>query len=452
MSYFVEYFREHLGSPDTLRGQLVRGGVGSLTINITHNLLTLAMTIVLARILGAANYGVYAYVYALVSILTMPAQFGLPPLIVRVTARSHAVMEWGTIKGVFRWSNFIAILLSIAVVLIVGGIAVYFAAQFSLPQLETLAWGLILMPLLVLGNLRGAALRGLRKVVQSQLTEKILRPGFFTISILCVALLYSGDELTAQMAMALHALSAGLAFLIGAWLLQRARPREVNSAKPLYESRRWMKSVIPLALTAGMLLVNQYTDILMLGIFRSSEEVGIYRVSMQGAMLVTFGISAIAMVVSPYIARFHAQGDLKRLQKLLTLTARFGAAVALVFFVIYVFLGDRVLSLFFGNDYVLGLHALVILSFGRLANAVAGPVVFLFNMTGHERRMARSVAFAMAVNIFLNFLLIPSFGMEGAAAASAITLIAWNFLLCRTAHKILGVDTSVFGFSEANRG
>ena len=136
-----------LGPPDTLRGQLVRGSVGSIGINITHNLLTLALTIVLARMLGPGGYGIYAYIYALISLLSVPAQFGLPPLIVRETARGQANMEWGLVRGVARWSNSIAILLSTVIILIVSGVSFYVSDNFTSDQLTTLAWGLVLMQL-----------------------------------------------------------------------------------------------------------------------------------------------------------------------------------------------------------------------------------------------------------------------------------------------------------------
>lgn len=446
MKYLFNLFLARLGSPDTLRGQLVRGGIGSIGVNITQNLLALALTVVLARMLGPAGYGIYAYVYALISLLAVPAQFGLPPLIMRETARGQANMEWGAVKGVVKWGNSIAILLSIVIVLIAGGVAFYFSDNFTSEQLLTLAWGLMLMPLLVLGNLRGAVLRGLRKVIQGQLPEKIFRPGLFAIMLLGTGLFFSKEALTAPLAMALHAIAAFFAFMIGAWLLKRVRPVEITTATPLYDSRRWTLTVLPLALTAGMHLINTYADILMLGYFASAEEVGIYRVSVQGAMLVTFGLSAIDMVVAPYIARLHAQDDKKKLQKLVTFSARFGAALALIFVLVYVFFGEILLSWFFGNEYLPGWVALVILSFGRLFNAVTGPIVFLLNMTGHERIMARGVAIATVFNIVLNVILIPKYGMEGAAMATMITVVIWSALLWQSARKYLKVDSSVFGF------
>jgi len=60
--------------------ELVRNGIGSLILKFTFVLLSFGLTVTLARLLGVDGYGVYAYVFALVSLLAIPAEFGLPNL------------------------------------------------------------------------------------------------------------------------------------------------------------------------------------------------------------------------------------------------------------------------------------------------------------------------------------------------------------------------------------
>jgi O-antigen/teichoic acid export membrane protein len=70
-----------------------------------------------------------------------------------------------------------------------------------------------------------------------------------------------------------------------------------------------------------------------------------------------------------------------------------------------------------------------------------GSVAQLLNMTGHERDMARGVVIAAISNIVLNAVLIPPFGMQGAAIATATTLLIWNYLLYRDVKYRLGIET-----------
>src|SRR5690606_38031709 len=164
-----------------IEGQLLRGGVLSLVVKLMSTVMALVLAIVLARMLGAEGFGIYSFVFALISILAIPAQLGLPNLVVRETAKAQVTKRWDIIKGLWRWASLVALAMSAALMSLGVAAAWLLADEFSSVHLQTLWWGLLLVPLVALGNLRGAALRGLRKVVQGQLPEFILRPLFLVI-------------------------------------------------------------------------------------------------------------------------------------------------------------------------------------------------------------------------------------------------------------------------------
>jgi len=427
-----------------LAGQILRGGLGSLAVKLTSAALLFALTILLARVLGPAGFGVYALVFALVSLMAVPAELGLPQLVVRETARAHARGQWGLMRGLWRWSALAAGLLALAIATIAGGLAWGLADRFSSLQLATFAWGLLLVPLMALGNLIGAALRGLRWVLLGQLPELVLRPGLF-LALSMAVLYWRSGGITADTAMLLHVVGAAGALLTGAWLLVRKQPAAVASASdPVYEPRRWLASAMPLALVAGMHLVHQYTDLVMLGLFMDSRDVGIYRVSAQAAAVVAFGLNAMNMVVAPQFARLYARGDTARLQWTATFSARIILLLTLPVAVCLALFAAPVIRAVFGTDYTGGSAALAILAAGQLANVLFGSVAFLLNMTGHERDTARALSAAVVLNVALNLLLIPTLGLEGAATATSVTLVLWNLLLWRTVRRRLGIDSTAW--------
>src|SRR5690606_18688278 len=121
-----------------------------------------------------------------------------------------------------------------------GGLAVFY-------------WGLVLVPLIALGNLRGAALRGLRHVVQGQLPEFILRPAFLVVLVLGAHFGLSARALTALDAMMLHAFASLAAFIIGAFLLLRARPVEARAeTRTATRPSVWLAAALPLGMIGGM--------------------------------------------------------------------------------------------------------------------------------------------------------------------------------------------------------
>lgn len=446
LSPFVRSFNwlRSLITKKNLRAELARNAAGSLTLKLVYTALSFVVGVTLARLLGAAGYGIYAYVFALVSLLSIPAEFGLPNLVVRETAKALARQEWGAIQGVWRWAGKITAVLTATLVLGAGVVVLIWGDRFSREQLVILSWGLALVPLVALGALRGAALQGLNRVILGQLPEQAILPGFYILLILGTAFFLSAGNLTPAMAMSLQVFSAALAFAIGAWLLWRATPLEVRRAKPVYEGRRWLASTLPLAFLGGMQLINNRTSILILGLFADSAQVGIYRVADQMSSLVSLGLQAMNMVAAPQFARLYAVGDKVRLQRLATAGARVVLSLTLPVVVIFLLFGKLFLKLVYGAEFIPAYGPLCIIALGQLVNSITGSVALLLNMTGHEQDTARGMTIAAVSNIVLNLVLVPLWGLTGAALASAITLTAWNILLWLAVRRRLKINSMAF--------
>lgn len=435
-----------VGRPGSLRGQLVRGGAGSLAVKGANMVLGLAVAVLLARTLGPAGYGVYTFVFALVSLMAVPAQLGLPILVLRETARAHVEKRWDVMKGMWRWASTVAGAFSLALA-ITGGTAGWFLSdQLTPEQLATFGWGLCLVPLIALGKLRGAALRGLSKVVQGQFPGQVLRPGALIALVALLSFGIPGWQVTPSLAMAAHAAAAALSFGVGAWLLLRARPYSAASEiRPAYRPKPWMSAMLPFALIGGMHVVNRQTDILMLGVFLEASDVGIYRVALQGAMLVATIFMSISTVLSPHIARLHATNDTSRLQRMVTASARSTLLITLPVGLAFIFFGDTLIRWAFGDTYVNAHAALAILTLGQLVSAAMGPVAYVLHMTGHERDAAWSIGAATITNVILNLALIPAYGLVGAAVATTISVVIQNMLLWLKVRAHVNIDASALG-------
>jgi O-antigen/teichoic acid export membrane protein len=425
-------------SPAQLPQGLVRSGFLTVGIKLANTALSFITVTILARLLGPKGYGTYAYVIALVSMLSVPVQFGLPTLVVRETAKAQALKAWGLLRGV--------VLISSTAIALASAIGAWlFAQRFTYEQLATFGWGLLLLPLLALGAIRGAILRGLRHVIAGQFPEFLVRPVLFLILVLLA--MYGWPQATASPAsvMAINAFAAATAFLFGLWALHRHWPEPASTAAPATLHHDWLRSLWPLGLGAGMHFINSHTDIIMLGFFESSAEVGTYRVAVAGAALVSLVLAAGNMVISPHFSQLYAERRNDELQKLATRSARLMFTASLPIGLAFIVFGNELLTFAFGADYVPAYASLVILSVGQLFNVFAGSVGMLLNMTGHERDATRGVAVAAVANVPLNLALIPAFGMEGAAIATAISLLIWNVILWRAAHARLRIRSSAIG-------
>ncbi|XSG86305.1 MAG: flippase [Methylohalobius sp. ZOD2] len=427
------------------RSEWVAGLCGAASVKITGALLGFALTVVLARLLGPSEYGIYAWVMALVALLSVPVQLGLPTLLIREVARAQQQRDWGCLRGILRWS----VLLASAMALLVG-VAFLAGMEMFSSSLEgrgrALLWGIPLLPLLAWNGLATSALIGLRRVVLGQLPDNVLHPtaliGFMTAA----WLFWPAFDWDAVSLMSLTVLSSVLTLSIASGLLRWKLPPESTTAVPVYRGRLWLTSLGPLALATGLYLVNSRTDMVMLGFFTTDDQVGIYRVATQMAIVVVFVLQVVNRVVAPHLARLHAAGDIDRLQRLVTRSAQITLLGAIPVASVFIAFGSVLLERIFGAAFVAGHEALIILVVAQLVNAGMGSVGLLLNMTGHERDTAKGVAVSTFLNVPLNFLLIPSFGITGAALATAISLVVWNIILWYAVRKRLGLNSTAFNF------
>ena len=414
----------------------------SVLIKAASLLLGFVTVVLLARVLGKDAYGIYAVVFATMTVLSIPAALGAPNLMVRETAKTLEADQTERLGALWRQGDMFVLISSIAVV---AGLVVWLALSTpSQTYLIAFLAGLALVPLRAFVGLRGGVLRGLGKVVAGQIPEFLLRPALFLALALVLAVMLQ-DHLDATTTLVAHSIAALLA-LVGVIALQRklTPPGTSGGPSPIGMGAMLMASGA-MGLVAGAQVLNNNLDVMMLGAMRESGEAGIYKVAASTALLVSFGLQAVNQVLMPRVAASHKRGDLQAMKTVIRQSARLSLGLAAASAVILIAMGPWFLETAFGAEYRAAYPALVILVGGQLLNAAFGPVISVLNMTGHERDTLKGVLIACGLNVALNALLIPPFGVIGAASATAATLVCWNAILFWRVRQRLGLNASAFG-------
>ncbi len=435
-----------------LKAYFLRGALGIFSIRIASIIALFALSVLLARTLGAKGFGVYAYATALVTLLGIPTNAGVLQMLVRNIAAYQTQSAWGLTQGLLRRANQAALLVSIGLALLVAIIAWSLKDRFD-PQSVGVLWiALIMLPIAALTRIRITALRGLHKVVVGELPDALVRP-LLLVALIGGAYLLLGSDFIAIWAVGLHVMAAGAAFVVAVVLLMRHLPQTVKEASPNYETRAWAQSAMPLLFVGGMQVVNYQTDIIMLGALKGAEAAGVYRVATRGAELILFILVPVQIALAPIIASLHATDDMKQLQRSVTFSARIVLLLSLPLGLGFILFG-RWFMLVFGQEFTQGTTALSILAAGQLinVNVAMGSVGFLLTMTGHERDAAIIAGIAASINVALNAILIPRWGIEGAATATATSLVIWNVLLAMWVYRRLGIHTTALGNISLRRG
>ncbi len=425
----------------SLRSILVKGTAGTSLLKLSAIGLSFMISLMLARILGASGYGAYAYAMTWLTLLSVVSVLGMETLLIRHIAVYQTQSAWGLMRGILRWTNIFVLAASLGIVILVN-ILLLFTGSDS-PMLKTLRVALFALPFLSMTHLRQAAMQGLRKVVLGQMPEAIVQPLLFIALTGCAYLVFRGNVSATQVVW-MNVAAIFFTFFIGARILQRSLPKTVADAVPVYKQRTWLNIAIPLLLMSGLSAIHAQASIILLGILGSEKLVGIYFVSYRLATMVTFILIAANTALAPIIARLYAEGDLERLQHVITKSVRILLLVSLPLALAFILEGHWFLLLF-GPEFTQGRVALAILCLGQIVNIASGSVGFLLIMTGHERQAALGLAISVLANIVLNVTLIPVWGLKGAACATAISMLIWNVLLVVMVHKRLGIHPTVLG-------
>lgn len=425
-----------------LKRQLLRAARGSVLLRVVALASTMATSVVLARALGSSAYGTYAYVFAIVTLLALPSQVGIPTLLVRETAKAQAHEDWPRLKGLWSWATRVILVTSVVVAVIAAFGIVWCGERTDADLRWTLVAGLLLVPLIALGNARGAALRGLRFIVSGQLPESVLRP-LLLVTFIGLAWWFRG-QMSASEAMGWHVLAATLAFLIGGVILWRVRPAGVVHVRAdTSQARLWWRAALPLALISGLQVAGGQSGLILLGWFQTQADVGIFKVATSAATLVIFGLQTVTLIMSPHIARLYALEDYKKLQRLLSVGALVSALLTIPLLLVFALGGKWLIGLLYGHEYIGAYVPLLILSAGQVINAFFGLNAGLLTMTNLEGHAARWLGVSSLSSIVLGLVLIPWVGVNGAAIAQVISMALWNFAFWLVALKKIGIDTGI---------
>lgn len=426
------------GGASAFWGPVLRGGIGNGLVQVFAMAATLSLTVLLARRLDVAAYGVYAYAVAVLNVLVIVSEVGVPPLLMREVAASVGAGNLRLIRGALMRGLQVVAGVS-AVVAFVGAIilAVYLD-HLGTTGVWTGAAMLAALPLAVLAKTLAHGVRGLHSVVWAQALETLLRP-LLVVLLVGAVIAVRPDLLSPQTAMAAHVVAAGLVIVIAGYLLRRALPAGARTGAPLEDWSRWLRSVGPFAVIGSAMIVNSHVDIIMLGWFKPAADIGVYRIAAQGGGLTLFVLQAAQNVLAPVFGgmQAHKNDSLLRMRfrqvSLLVFLATLPIALVLVVY------GEPIVTLVFGPAYAAAALPLAILTLGYFVSVSCGPVRTLLQMVGREGVTARTLGVTVVLNIFLNALLIPDYGVLGSALATAVSVVVYSARLRWIAYRRLGV-------------
>lgn len=403
------------------------GGAATLLARLIGTALITALTILVAGSLGASQYGHFVFFLSLAFVASMVGTLGLPAAANLFVVRYRDRAWEPYVRHYIGFGFTVSAVLTVAV-----GLAGITALRLYPPTADLLPLPVAAMVLYAVAvawvRLGVDVARALGHPVAAAVAEQMY--GRLAMLAVVGAVVVAGAELSAAGALYVWILGAAVSGLV----LLRTIRRAANLGAAATIGRRWQRYRLWLSVSTTMLVTPVFffivseTDVLALGFFRDPAEVGIYNVARRLAEITQFAHAAVVALVLPRLAEAYGQRDFGRFQACvdtMNLAALVPGCIAIV---LLVTLRYPLLSLF-GPEFAVGQGIVVIMCATRLVDMLLGPASEILMMSGRHVLASRINIVFSVFNIVLNLLLVPRYGMVGAAVTTLTTITLWKLTL-----------------------
>jgi len=400
---------------------LARSSLATLSGGLVGRVFQGSIQVVLARLLGPTGYGLYGIGWALVRFANTVVPFGLNNGVIHVATQYKTTDHQGKV-----------VRLSLALALVIGGL-IGIVVVFAAPALSHRVYkngGLLSLflifalaiPLASGLRIAAAATRVSQSMKYGVYAEYLAQPVSNLVLIICFYAF--GWRLLG--AAAATVISFAIGFALALSYIHRLFPAERVVEPAQYAEI--MRGLLQFSLVSWLAVTSvnlvPLIDRLLVGAFLPPAAVGVYQATAQASFL--FGIieGAFIAAIAPRFSFLHQSLQLDNLNHMYKVSTRWLAYGCVPFLLVLCFEPRRVLAALYGISYASGGRPLIILSVTWFVAAVASPAGMLLIFTGRQKIYSLVAGGGLAICILMNLLLIPRFGLAGAAVGTGTANVA----------------------------
>jgi O-antigen/teichoic acid export membrane protein len=413
----------------------------ALAVRCLGVLAVFIMNVALTNTLGPEQSGYFLFSFTLITFLAAVGRCGFDNVLLRYTAGFHDIGDQLQSQQVLVKCGLMTLAVSSCLATSLFFLSPIVGELLDRPNyVIPLRWLAPSVVLLALTTLVGMSFQGMKKIVASVITINIGTNLAMVISLYFLALV-TADQAARTFNICV-AVTLVTAFIY--WIFLTGKPLFPELLhKSEVTLRGLSRSAFPLWIVIVLAQVVQWSGQLVAAGFILPEEIAQFSVAQRTALLTSLALNAINLVLAPRIASLNMKGDMDEIRRLSFVTVRLLWVISLPLVVSMIFAAGFLMSLF-GESFASGAHLLRILVCGQFVNLITGPVGFLLMMTGHERDMRNSLLLSAPLGVALSLILIPAYGVVGAAVATAISIALQNLAACFLVRQRLGFNVLSF--------
>lgn len=392
--------------------------------------------IIVARAIGAGEFGLYNLTIKMVLTLSTVAIVGFPAALIHFLPlglrKRDDVFVWDMIQAALALTTII----SVVCALTVYGFADFLAENlFQEPSLAPLLrLGSVCIPLAVIGRILISATAAFKQMQYQVYADDIV----LNVTRIGLTILFLSIGFGVAGVVASYVISWFIALILMAYFLNRL----FRLRRPTFVSLRRIRQLLvfsfPILFTNVIGKFESNFEVIFLGILGSAVWVGVYSAALRIQVVGVMFLTAIQIAIMPVIADLYHQKRKAELNQLYQTVTKWSLAFTLPFFLMTLLFARPILSIF-GEEFETGALALIVLSLGTLVNGGTGICGPLITMTGYGKIKMINSIITVIVTLVLYTLLIPKWGMVGAAAATGLAIAIVNIINTVQVYRLLGL-------------
>lgn len=427
----------------SIRQYLIKGGSWALIGKLLVIMTGLGISAILARILTSDDLGTYFLALNLATFFSIIGRFGMDNTLLRYVSESIGSNNLHRVKGIIYKCILIALISSslIALTVFFGATPQIINYLFKSNLLSDIV-GFIAVWLVLLSFqfIISAIFRGLQDIFMSVLSGGLIT----SITTLLFIIPYSiSNEYYPINNVLQWILVAGVINLAISFCVLNRRICTLPVSHSIENSNYsdFLGHSWPLLINAIMMFIMTQSSLWVIGVHLPDKDLAIYGVASRLVLMTGMALAIVNVVVPPLIAQLNVQNKKKQMEQMLRTVSTLASVPALCVLSVFIFWGNAVLGVIFGEFYRTGQTILFFLSLGQAVSVIVGSCGYTLIMTGHKRSMMLISTTSALIAISGSLIIVRSFGANGVAACYGTAMIVQQLAMLFFARYKCGVWT-----------
>jgi O-antigen/teichoic acid export membrane protein len=408
--------------------ELLKGSSISFGLKVFGMLLGYISMLFITNIYGAKEFGILSLIITIISIFAIIPKFGMENALIRMVGELFSLKQYEEIprlfKKVFFFTLLLSIIFSVCLFLISKDIAVIILdKEYLSTNLKTATIAVATSTMI---TIMAATLQGLKKTKEFIFIHTVLLQLVFLLFLICDYYFSLSSDVIKIYVYSNITTSIISIYVVLKFLKKIKTSSETKTTK--FNFINVLSIAFPMLLSGSFAMIMGWTDIVMLGIYKTEADVGIYSAAQRVAALTSLSLIAINSIAAPKFIEFYSKKDYSGLEKIAKQSTKIIFYTSFPLLLAYLIFPEYIMS-FFGDEFTAGATVLVLISVAQFVNAVSGSVGYITQMTDNQKVFSNILLIAAILNVVLNYSLIPIYGINGAAFATMVSLIFWNTTL-----------------------